>query len=144
MIRLEVAPIPAHITTRTMSTGTTTDSRTFEEPMLRLSAALLLLTAVEASAGCENYTDGSLSAPPPQVSLCFKGECEATTLDYECGRVAGVQYGFANGWRVEASENEKPALSRNSRDIPETEWSKFTCESSDDDICQGVRNILIR
>lgn len=65
---------------------------------LILAACLTALSNV-AYAGCANYTDGSLPYAPPEVVTCYDGECEQTTLDYECGNSSGVQHGYANGWK---------------------------------------------
>jgi hypothetical protein len=62
-----------------------------------LTTALLLVTA-PAYANCDNYTDGSTSTPAPKVTLCYKGKCDDTTLDYVCSSVGfGFQSGYANG-----------------------------------------------
>jgi hypothetical protein len=72
--------------------------------MVRILSGLtaLLAAAGYAQAGCSNYIDGSLEALPPRVEFCFDEECGQAVLLYHCANVHGAQWGFSNGWRIEA------------------------------------------
>lgn len=62
-----------------------------------LAVILLCLTSFPALAGCWS-AEASPSTPPIKATICFKGECSETTLDYECGNVFKYVSGYANGW----------------------------------------------
>ena len=102
--------------------------------MLRTAglATLFVLSAGSAYAGCANYTDGSISTPPPRAVICLDGSCEETVMEYECGSAQGVQIGYANGLllsyedsSVKAYRNEKPV-----------DLSKVTCKDIDESACR--------
>lgn len=73
---------------------------------------VLLSTATASYAGCANYTDGSTTTPAPEAEICYKGVCEKTTLDFECGNVSGAMSGYANGWRIDQAAGVE-LISRN-------------------------------
>jgi hypothetical protein len=67
------------------------------------------------------------------ATICFKGQCEKTTLDYECGNIHGEQYGYANGWTVNFDSDKKPTaidVFRPMR-VPDRDLGKITCEGED-------------
>ena len=113
--------------------------------MKRLALALALLLAPSAAwAGCANYTDGTISEPAPEVTLCFGGDCQTTTLSVECGNIHMAGYSFANGWSFSAANAEwstdgKPSktVRINDRDIPVRDWPKVSCTGADD-ICDAI------
>lgn len=105
---------------------------------LLLVAAFTAPTA--AYAGCENYTDGSLKAPAPKVTICFDGKCEKTTLDYSCANVHSAQTGYANGWRIEETSPEegKPETKESIfvyKVLDPKNYAKMTCKSDDEEAC---------
>lgn len=66
-----------------------------------LAIAVGVLAAGPASAGCEDFTDGSMTTSAPAAEVCFKGKCDQTTVDVTCGNATGAFSIYANGWRVD-------------------------------------------
>ncbi len=85
-----------------------------------LMVGMVVLMAGPAWAGCENYTDGSLSAEAPRADICFKGKCETTAVDVSCGNSTSFFVIYANGWRVDQfleDDIDKLVVSRNDRRV---------------------------
>lgn len=107
-----------------------------------LLVAVALTTPSSVYAACANYTDGSMKAPAPKVTLCVLGKCEKTTLEYSCGNVHGAQVGYANGWRVEIvapreGQSEAEQDVKVYKILRHEDYDKITCKSADHDACVG-------
>ncbi len=99
-----------------------------------------------AEAGCENYTDGSMSSPAPRVRICYQDKCDETTLDYACANVSSAQFAYAVGWSVSAEIREDGrtdvAISWKGRPISPEKHKFLTCHQYevDADACwQGAK-----
>jgi hypothetical protein len=103
------------------------------------SLLVLLIAVGPADAGCANFTDGSLSAPPPLVELCFGEQCETTRQEWICSTAQWVSTEFSNGLRVERNSLEDYG-SINGQKIPAERLATLTCRPLDDnpDACSAI------
>jgi len=113
-----------------------------------LLALALLLAPSAAWAGCANYTDGTISEPAPEVTLCFGDDCHVTRLMYECGNAHMAMYAFDNRWEVSIGDASfapdqpnEPILVVDGAIVPRDLHKLFRCDG-DDEVCGFVRNIL--
>ena len=82
------------------------ECRPLKNRQFLLTAALLTLVS-PVYATCENYTDGSVSGPAPRAVLCYKGKCDDTTLNVECGSVGSGNYAeYGNGLIISQKTEE--------------------------------------
>lgn len=64
-----------------------------------LIPGLLTTLGTAATAGCDNFEDGSLpNTSAPKYRICYDDVCDETQLSYQCANAYGLQLGFANGW----------------------------------------------
>ena len=69
--------------------------------MMRALAGLIyLFVANHAYAGCANYEDGSMSGPAPIYKICYKAQCDITTMAYECANVFNYSVAYTIGWSI--------------------------------------------
>ena len=69
--------------------------------MQTLIGLICLFAANQAYAGCANYEDGSMSGPAPVYKICYKSECDITTMAYECANVTSYSAGYTIGWSMQ-------------------------------------------
>ena len=70
--------------------------------MKSLTAVLACCLGTSVSAGCANFTDGSIrNTPPPRYRICYDEVCDITTQDYICSNVDSIQTGYAIGWTLD-------------------------------------------
>lgn len=72
-----------------------------------LSVVFLIMLPSSAFAGCANYIESSILGPAPKVIICYKDKCDKTTLDWQCANVFNSGFGYAVGWQVSYSIDEK-------------------------------------
>lgn len=71
-------------------------------------AGILTIVGTAATAGCDNFEDGSLpNATAPKYQICYDDVCDETQLSYQCANVNGLQQGFANGWAISTDAGTK-------------------------------------
>jgi hypothetical protein len=102
-----------------------------------LLASAFLLVAAPAYAGCANYVDGSLSQPGPEATICFKGDCETTTIILECEDTASAAVRFANGWMFQRGDGGEEAIYR-PVEVSGDEFDQITCRMADGGACPVV------
>lgn len=92
------------------------------------AAALILMSAAPAFAGCwvADAQDAMLFLP--KVAFCVGGKCEEATRAYECDNNEGVQIGLSNGWKFAYSGTAIMARSPAGREM--TDLSGITCYQS--------------
>lgn len=94
--------------------------------------AVLMFTASPAWAGCVNFTENPEDAP--KVTICFKGECVETVMQFECANANLVHVKYMNGWGV--IYDERGTRVYRPVDVPANEYSEITCTDAGDDACR--------
>lgn len=102
------------------------------------SAAVLMLSAAPAFAGCWSTEGKPVDPNEPKVVICYAGECGETTPSYMCGNATSARYGFADGWAFELTEMGDWARTPSGQEI--TNLAAISCYSStDDNSCPPIR-----
>lgn len=71
----------------------------------------LLIFGTSASAGCDNFEDGSLpNAVAPKFRICYDDVCDVTQLSYVCANTYEIRQGFANGWATHYTLSPKESF----------------------------------
>ena len=91
---------------------------------------IFLAVGTMASAGCNNFEDGSMgTTPPPQYRICYDDVCDVTQLSYICANAYEIRRGFANGWATHTTlEPAGRSVTWQGRPIADEKLSRLTIE----------------
>lgn len=112
------------------------------------AAAGLVLVSVAwfgtgpATAGCANYSDGSLEAKAPRAILCYKDKCDRTALVFMCSNTSSTSAGYAIGWAVsQPVDAAKPTISWQGKPIVTERNKHLTCYEIDSGSCHFPNSV---